>query len=186
MTNTSIEQRKDLREELNEAIYTVITTQYKKDAKEAHEMVSAFGYGIYKYDGRFRVCNKATSKVVYVCSQSYSYRRFDLGNRVAEQTKDKNSICFNPCRVDFVGYLDKPFNREYYDMRNKSHRRHSRAVSKFHDLKDAKWDIKYYGDKINEIKSQIAHLEDDMLHYARRQMDSEQSLRRLRREYHLA
>ena len=187
MTN-NIEQKKDLRDELNEAIYTVITTQYKKDAKEAHEIVSAFGYSISKYDWRYRVISKETGKAVYVCYQSYSCRRFSLGNKTADQTKDmrdRNSITYNPCRVDFVGFLNKPFNKTWYNMTG-WYPRHSRAVSKFRDLEDAKWDIKYHGDKIEQIKAEISRLEDELISYARRQKDDEERLRRLRREYHLA
>ena len=173
-------------EELNNAIYTVITTQYKKDAKEAHDLVNSYGYSISKYDDRYRVISKNTGKAVYVCFQSYMTRRFSLGNKTADQTRNmRSSVEFNPCRIDFVNYLEKPFNKTWYDMTG-YYPRHSRAVKKFRELKDAKWNIEYYGGKIDEIKAKIASLEDEIVYHARHQKDCEEKLRRLRREYHLA
>lgn len=172
--------------ELNNAIYTVITTQYKKDAKEAHDLVTAYGYSVSKYDGRFRVISKSTGKAVYVCFQSYICRRFSLGYNTADQERNmRSSVEYKPCRIDFVNFLEKPFNKTWYDMTS-YYPRHSRAVSKFREIKDVKWDIKYYGDKMNELKGQIARLEDEMISYSRRQVIAEENLRRKKREYHLA
>ena len=180
----SIEQRKNLKDELNEAIYKVITTQYKKDAKQAHEMVSAFGYGISKYDGHYRVTSKETGKAVYVHFESYTYRRFSLGNNSAEQRKGENG--YGHCPIDFVGYLAKPYNKVYEDLKYSSYRRRSQAVKNYGRLKETRWDIKYHEDEIEKIKAQINKLQDEIIYHARRQKYYEDQLQAQRRELHLA
>ena len=180
----SIEQRKNLKDELNEAIYTVITTQYKKDAKQAHEMVSAFGYGISKYDGHYRVTSKETGKAVYVCFESYRYRRFSLGNNTKDQ--HKGTIGYGHCPIDFVGYLAKPYNKVYEDLKYSRRNRRSQAIKNYGQLKDTRWDIKYHEDEIEKIKAQIDKLENEIIYHARRQAFYEDQLRQQRRELHLA
>ena len=57
----TVEQRKSVCNDLNFAIFKVLTTQFKKDAKPYHELVESFGYTIDKCDGTFRVKSKKCS-----------------------------------------------------------------------------------------------------------------------------
>ena len=50
------------KEEINAAIYTVLTTQYKKNAPEAFEIVKAAGYAYDKNNGKFDVYNEKTHR----------------------------------------------------------------------------------------------------------------------------
>ena len=51
---------------LNEAIYTVLTTKYKKQAREAFKRVQDAGYEVYKNNGHFHIYNASTGKTIYI------------------------------------------------------------------------------------------------------------------------
>ena len=175
---TNIEQRTDLRNELNKAIYTVITTKYKKDAKEAHEMVAAFGYEIYKSDGDYCVSSRRTNKKVCVNWRGYKQTTFFLGNNYAKVDNGR------PCPIDFVGCLEKPINRAYNELQWKRYR--SPAVDKYQHLKDVNWSINRESKKLKELKNQLISIQSEIVYHARQQMREEQRLESLRREYGLA
>ena len=178
MTTMSIEQRQSIREELNEAIWKVIKNKYKKDAKEAHEMVSAFGYDIYKSDGHYTVRNENTHKSIYIYWDSYRKYSIQLGGQWKDQLKDK------PCKVDFVGCLEKPINKEYRTTNYYPHQ--SPAVDKYDRIQRMKRDVEWENGQIAEIKKKIESLQDSLIYHARKQKDCENTLRQYKQELHLA
>lgn len=179
MTTMSIEQRQSIREELNEAIWKVIKNKYKKDAKEAHEMVTAFGYEIYKSDGHYSVHNKNTQKSVFIYWDNYRKYSVQLGGQWKDQWKDQD------VKIDFVGVLEKPVNKTYWDLKRERSRYQSSAIDKYNRLRRLKRDVSYYGGEIEETKKKIDKLQDSIVYHARMQKAREDELWNYKRELHL-
>ena len=173
MTNTK-------KEIINEAIYKVITTQYKKDAKEAHEIVKAAGYEIYKYDGHYRVSSRETGKEAYIGWNYYH------GYRICLRGTTKMFENNEPCPVDFVNYLETPINRDYISLTYKRTDRYSAAVGRYKQIRWERKSAKDYNDKIEEIKKKIADLNESIVYYARAQLKAEQRADELKKEFGLA
>jgi len=146
---------------LNEAIYKVMTTQYKKDAKEEHKMVEAAGYEIYKSDGSFTVRNEETHRelcidykgyysVLYTRARSIRFNRYD------------------GLKFDFVGYLLKPTKdiNDFLD-RDGYYKDRSKALQKYHRLERAKHHVEYEKNQFEEIKRRIASLQNELARTAR-------------------
>ena len=137
--------------ELNDAIYTVITTQYKKDAKEAHKLVESYGFDIWKYDGHYRVGYKDTHKAVYILSQGWRYTNFYLDGR---QDPYKRLESGQECKVDFVRFLTKPKNEEYRHVRWLECQE-SASAKKYDDIRHAKYMAHSYAEDIENAKKKI-------------------------------
>lgn len=150
---------------LNEAILKVISTQYKKDAKEAHQIVEDAGYTISKNYGCYYVRNPKTHR--YVCLEHkdgrYYKDYYDLnwgsmahGNKRFNDPKDAAVF-------DFVNMLNKPYNRDgnptpYTDTWNKS-----KAIESYSELKSLKRNIIQEENDIKSILSQIDTLQKKLI-----------------------
>lgn len=146
------------RQELNKAILTVLTTQFKKDAKEAHQIVEDAGYEIYKYDGAFRVANKETHRVVYATWSWYgTYIHSNLRRYKFENEKGKMPVI----PFDFVGCLNKAINAESpYVWRMEEV---NKATLNYRRISHDKNSIKYAQERIAKIKKEIASLTDELI-----------------------
>lgn len=106
-------------ETLNKAIYTVITTKYKKDAQEAHRLVESEGYVIYKDNGKFVVRNDKTCKTIsggiHPMWQYYiiSIKEAGYPTRV---TRDFKHYAHTD-KMNLVSYLDTPHANQVCDGR---------------------------------------------------------------------
>lgn len=180
MTTMSIEQRKNIRDELNEAIWKVITTQYKKDAKEAHEMVSAFGFHIRKNDGHYRVSG-VDHRVVYVSWEGYRKMDIDLAGINIQGVE----VCYGEkCKVDFVGFLSKHNNRAYQESKWVSSQE-SQALLRYDRLDDTKRMIKWYEEDIEKAKKEIEALINKVASLSESKNSYEKKLAEQRVEYGL-
>ena len=167
--------------ELNNAIYTVITTQYKKEAKEAHELVTAYGFGIWKQDGHFHVCNKETHKSVYVSYEGWKERKIYLDGLLGEWV----TVGYDQeCKVDFVSFLTKPKNMEYYQAMHRDYN-YSSAVEKSKNLAHLKYMSKSYSEDIEDAREKIDKLLKDIEHFTEMKVMYEQDLAKARVEYGL-
>jgi hypothetical protein len=176
-----------MKELLNKSIREVITNQYKKDCPTAHEIVKDAGYEIYKYEGHYKVKNKETDKVVwFVYTESYyGSDKICCSHRDNVKNNDK---------FDFVNYLNKPFNVAYCQaQRTGGWRYQSKSQENYRTLKDARWDVQYHADSIEEIKGKIkklqeemSKLENDIAYHAREQVRAEFELERVRKDLGLA
>ena len=96
---------------MNTAIWKVISNQYKKDCKDAHETVTSYGYEIFKWEGCYYVKNPKTDKQIHAKFVDYGYscgHIFSIyGNWLDNPIRVDNK---HPLRFDFVGYLEKPVN----------------------------------------------------------------------------
>ena len=180
MTTMSIEQRKNIRDELNEAIWKVITTQYKKDAKEAHEMVAAFGFRIWKEDGHYRVSG-VDHRVVYVSWEGY--KKMDI-SLAAIHSRWVEIYYGEKCKVDFVGFLSKHNNRAYQEAQWVSSQE-SHALLRYDRLDDTKRMIKWYVEDIEKAKKEIEALVNKVARLSESKNSYEKKLAEQRVEYGL-
>lgn len=160
------------REEINKAILKVITTQFKKDAKEEHKIVEDLGYEIFKMDGDYRIRNKRTNRGVY-----YSYgwlKTYTTTYRVGS---------IENIRFDFYGYLETTrkvyVEHDYWDDRSES-------VKRWESLRSAKARIKYTQVDIDRARREIDRLLDDIERATSLKAQYEQELKELRQKYGLA
>ena len=108
---------------LNEAIKTVLLTKLKKDAKEAHKMVESAGYEISKISGGWDINNRKNGKWL-------SYHNHYLSTMSGFRKANLN-------KFDYVHYLEKPYNKVYYDtlsLRSKMEKGNYDFDSKFEQL----------------------------------------------------
>lgn len=146
---------------LNEAIYKVMTTQYKKDAKEEHKMVEAAGYEIYKSDGSFTVRNDETHRELCIDYKGY-YSVLYTRSRSIRFRKNEG------LKFDFVGYLSKP-RHDINDFLDKDgyYKDRSKALQKYQMLERAKHHVEYEKNQLEEIKKKIASLQNELVRTAK-------------------
>lgn len=171
------------RDELNKAIRTVLTTQYKKQAKEAFQMVEDAGYEIYKIGGDWRVKNNKTGRVVYL---EDGIRRTNIwhGNRWENKTQCKDTTKMR--LFDFVGALEKPLNKDYYTSIAFTYENQSKALERYDELKSARRGVEWYDGDIDAIKKQMQKLQDELVRKAQYKLEAEQKLKNVRKELGLA
>ena len=151
------------RTELNNAIYLVLITQYKKNAPEAFKMVEDAGYKITKYDGCFWVENVATRRQLYVNDRGY----------VRDLKKNKISHKF-----DFVGFLNKPLNTEYY----RTPAGECERTAKRCRLSGAKFSVWRCERDIEKAKATIFSAENDLIKAVKEREKYMNGLREIRKQ----
>lgn len=168
------------RTELNNALFKVMTTQFKKNMREAVATVEAAGYKVEKFGGVYRVRNPKTGKVVYIDGKYRSYVRTN-GN-----AKDVEVIVWkNDCRVDFVGMLEKPINTEW----NKLYWTQAGITNYWHKanrLINARRNVEWKKQDIERRQEQIRNLQEALLRDLRYEAEYEARLTAVRKELGLA
>lgn len=171
------------KEQINEAIYTVLTTQFKKDAKEEHKIVESAGYTIKKYDGSFEVSNKKNHRYVQIGISKYYWYKGTIYHgpyRCMKCSVDlRNKVFF-----DFVGCLEKPINSTWYELLDTQDR--SQLLAKYERLHSAKWHIEYDENEIKNIKKKIDTLQNELIYYAKSLARANENLATVRKELGLA
>lgn len=162
--------------ELNEAIYKVISTQFKKDMGDALKIVEGAGYKVSKWDSRFYVKNEKTGRELCLRDTYRGYAVHGNGYVKCKFNWDKT------CSMDLVGYLEKPFNNEWYKVQAMQSDWRSATWYKWDRLKTAKWNIRYETDVIEKTKKEIAKLQQNLENAIREQIRYEQNLIAVRKE----
>ena len=193
----TVEQRKSVHNDLNFAIFKVLTTQFKKDAKPYHELVEAFGYTIDKYDGAFRVKSKnRTISVQYVgrynCDWHVSFGYYTTHQKDFEREADM-------LKFDFVNCLNTPINAVYYTLNqydegwggiNDVHAKYERIRDKLYNYRrDINWyerEVDATQKRIEDMQKKILELQKDMLRYNKNAVENKVKLDGLRKELGLA
>lgn len=172
------------RELVNEAIFTVLTTQFKKDAKEAHAIVEQAGYTISKFNGDWYIHNAETGRKVFIHYPKYNdrpYREYIDGNGNGKRSKISQ-------KFDFVGYLEKPLNTAWAEMQSWDYQL-NRYEQQASTLKSARWSVKYHTEQIDriqkEIEEKIAKLQKDLLYHSQEKVRAEIHLKEVRKEFGL-
>lgn len=162
--------------ELNEAIYKVMSTQFKKDMGEALRVVEEAGYTVSKWDSRFYVKNPKTGRELCLKEGYKGYNIFGNGDR-------KSIVPWGTeRRMDLVGYLEKPINHEWYKAQAMQNDWRSATWYKWDRLRNAKWYIKYEKENIEKTKKKIAQLQQELEDTIRSQIRYEQNLVNIRKE----
>ena len=153
--------------EINKAIIKVITSKYKKDCKESAIMLKNNGYFIEKRTGEkfYNVYSYKTFKNVYI---SLWAEKWDYNNEKyydaykVNIVKDKEFKSYAELinkleKIDFVAYLEKPFNITWAELKRKRFDEKNGFVinRKIELFKDLKHDIKVKEVEINNAKEQI-------------------------------
>lgn len=160
---------------INEAIYKVITTKYKKDMTEAKKIVRGAGYTITKcYGNYWDVSNPATGRVVYLTNDNYSYKgfRINYGKTIAVKRGED-------CKIDFRAALDKPLNKEWQSLRWVETRP---TKKKYEKLNSAKYSLKWRKQELAETQKKIAELQARLIRETRSIVNAENEVNNVRRE----
>jgi len=168
---------------LNAAIWTVLTATYKKDHPEAFAIVERAGYGITKYDGCWRIHNAETNRTVYISRRYYGYLI-----RGTAHTKDVCKKDFDDTRkVDYVGILNKPYNRVWIDLENKRywHPNTNPTKDKYARIRSEKNSLEINAQEIERTKAQIATMQAHLIWLGEQKARHEINLAQARREYGL-
>ena len=167
--------------ELNEAIIKVLTTQFKKDAKEAHALVESYGYTISKVDGHFIIKNPLTRRYVYITeARSYLYAydiHINTNDKRVKRSEELNNF-------DYVNFLEKPLNTAWYKTQYGENEYHP-TREKWNRLSSAKWYLEYRTKDIDKIKKQIESLQKDLIRQVEWKEEAKHDLADVRKEYGL-
>lgn len=147
---------------INEAIAKVLTTQYKKDAREAHEIVESAGYTINKYDGNWWVKNPKTDRWVFL---TYEWHHKYHGSWLLHtnnsksdfheyRTHHRNYKENEPMPINFEKLLATPYNKAWAEVRRKDWNRDMRS-EKIIDLKNAKHNVKYNDNALQRVEAEF-------------------------------
>ena len=147
--------------ELNTAIRAVILNTRKADAKQEHKIVEEAGYHIGKVDKHYYVKNEETGKVI---SFSYAYTRFYYVNLTTYSRTVKL------CSLDCVGYLNKPFNRDY-EAAKRPH------LTKFQEMR---MELEFYKMRVASQDKYIEETNKDFSEYVKRYQERIADLYRYR------
>ena len=165
------------KEEINNAIYKVLITQYKQDAKEAHKIVKEVGYEVYKYDGSFGVRNPKSYRSVHIDFSKYSNR----GTLLIGSKRKRFDSCVELKPVDFVGQLETTrtaWQDPYFDEE-------SEALTKYHNIKHNEYMAKSYDDDIKKTLEEIADLQKKIIRYTEYKAEYKAKAENYRKEYGL-
>lgn len=170
-------------ETLNKAIYTVITTKYKKDAQEAHRLVESEGYVIYKDNGKFVVRNdktyKAISGGIHPMWQYYIISIKDAGypTRV---TRDFKHYAHTD-KMNLVSYLDTPHNMAWQGVRERVDRQPN-TRGKFWRFISERRNKDYHAREVERIREQIATLTERLEQEIRADVKAQADYKAYRKE----
>ena len=161
---------------LNEAIYIMFTTKFKKDAREAFDMIEKAGYEVWKSNGEWEITNPKTSKYIYATRPYWNYKKgwvkiLHYGD-CATELNDK---------IDFVNCLNTPINT--------AKRRHKRYPNKFQEQRDnlrmVKRNIVWKENAIKDYEAKIIATQKNLMRAVEEKVKVEAELKELRKEYGL-
>lgn len=161
---------------LNKAIFMVIDSPRKADAKVYHAMVEEAGYVIKKQKaygcsaGTYFVQNPETNREVHK-----NYNGVVLGRGCFTRTIGRP----RERKIDYVAYLDTPVNNDRA-VKSDFDRKYFRARWEVQNLLS---DIRYYERQVEETKEQIKRYEDRLVSYAKACALREEELRRFMKEF---
>lgn len=174
--------------ELNEAIFHVLDTQFKKDMdKEALKMIEEAGYEIHKGNGCYYVKNPVTKREIYFSGTYTTQINFNWYIRPVRL----KAHAFRLCHFDFVGCLNKPINYTWYNLGRVAEYRPTK--DKYEKLKSARWDVNYHtkqvenivNEKLQKLYKQIEELTKDIQYHTERKVKAKEELEELKKGFGL-
>ena len=174
---------------INEAVYKVIATQFKKNMDGADKVVEEAGYRVMKTEGRFAVRTVRDNGRCRDIEFGETYKGYKLiawnGNR---QRIYKYKTIDDLKKFDFEGFLTAPINVEYAEAEALNDYRYggfNETQRKMSRVRDAKAYIRYKADDIAKYKKQMLELQEKIEDAIRRQVQYENDLKNIRKEYGL-
>lgn len=173
---------------LNEAIFGVLCTQFKKDMdKEALKMIEDAGYEIHKGSGCYYIKNPVTKREIYVKYSYYGNYRINF-NWYRQEARFEIG---NGCPFDFVNCLNKPINTMWYNLGRVSEYRPT--LDKYEKIKRARWDVNYHkrevenivNEKLQKLYKQIEELTKDVQYHTERRVEAQEELDELKKSFGL-
>ena len=158
---------------LNEAIYEVLTSNYKKDAPAAFKMVQNNGYDVYKSGKSWVVRNHKTYKIVCLDVPSGDWTFYWGRNH---KSIDPRWWRNKGREINFVRCLDTPTNNYKCDNNG------SKALVKHYEIKCQRNYVKWEQDKIDDIQSQISRLQSELVYHVDKKAREEEQLKKLRKD----
>lgn len=148
---------------LNEAIWAVLTSKYKKDAPNAFKLVEKY-YDVYKSgDGHWCVRNGKIYKSVCI-SRDGQYIDYGRNRKlIKDNTKD---------HFDFERCLNTPFNTEYFRTVQ-----YGKAKETWSNIQRKEWYVQSDINDIEHIKNQIIALNKQLADRIKSKTDHQKSLR---------
>ena len=197
--NNTFDIDEKTKELLNYAILKVLTTQFKKDAKDEHELLKNYGYRVFKADGSFCVQNdNRTIYAEYIGNYRHDWRvRYSYYGKGFKYFKTFDDMK----KFDFVNCLNTPMNAIYYELLRYEDGWYTDAVKDVHTkytgirnrLRNARRDVKYHECEISDIQNQIvklqnqiANLQNDLVRHAKHLAEGQYNLDTVKREVGLA
>ena len=166
------------RETLNDAIHTVLTTKFKKDAREAFAAVEDAGYTIEKRDGAFWVSNAETRRYVYL-----RVNRYGPGCTVNANNLYKRFTTYGAEKViDYVNLLNKPLNMAWYSANNNTY---APTEMKYRLLVNNRDHVKYADNEVARIQEKIDELQRELVIEIERRATYKQNLINCRKTFGL-
>lgn len=173
---------------LNEAIFGVLGTQFKKDMdKEALKMIEEAGYELRKGDGCYYIKNPATNREIYFSGKYTTQINFNWYVRPVRL----KTHAFRLCHFDFVGCLNKPINYDWYNLERITE--YCPTQEKYGKIKSARWNVNYHteqvdnivNEKLQKLYKQIEELTRDIQYHAERKIKAQEELEELKKGFGL-
>lgn len=148
------------KQELVDAINKVLFTQFKKDAKEAHELVESYGFEIEKYDGYFGIYNPDTNRHLKLDEPYGNHSVYiKYGRKLSNDEWHNQKLNF-----DVINYLYMPHNFEYSYIRNRSNGWYDKPTkNKYYGLECAKSDVRHKDKEIESLKAQLVKVQEELI-----------------------
>lgn len=163
------------KDNINEAIFTVLTTQYKKDAQDAFNLVKEAGYKYFKEGGRFEVYNPETERRIWVVENRWGIS-VHTGMYMRQVTRFKHEADMKV--MDFVNCLEKPENTEFYRVVPEG-----KAVEVYESkIKMPRRMVNSYEEDIKSYREHIEKLQQKIIYAAQRKAEYEMKIREAKRE----
>lgn len=167
------------KQELVDAINKVLFTQFKKDAKEAHKLVESYGFEIDKLDGFFRVYNPDTCKGICL-EGGWKGVRLRYGRKLSDEEWNNHKLNF-----DLINFLYTPVNHDWYYVsryRDDWCYPPRPTLAKFYGLQEAKKGFKKKERQIEELKKEMAEIQDKIIELVQDKKDIERRIDEHREE----
>lgn len=173
--------------ELNKAIATVISNKYKKDCKDAHEIVEAAGYTIEKYEGCYYVRNNHTHRYCYMVDSGSYYKGHRWVLYWGSMCHGSKVYYGDPINLpfDYVHMLDTPYNRAAYTISYDEVWNKSVAKERYICLKHLKQNVERLEEETQSILKSIAQMQKRLINTTEAKVKCVAELNACRKEYGL-
>ena len=167
---------------INDVIFTVCTTQFKKDAPDAFKALKTMGLEAFKADGRFYIYNKNTRKYLSIDTRrDYQYGRgYVTVYTVYGDYRFKTRGEWDKVKkFDFWGYITKPNNTAWGEVINRDTKP---TRTKYGKIVNARQYLKWRKEEVEKIQNQIEVLQKQLINAVKREVAYENDLNNIRVE----